>query len=346
MNVGLVIDPIFSKHVSPQPHPENPQRLQAIYDQLHAEKLLSRCTRIPTRVANDDELALVHTDEYLFKLRNCSQSSYTQLDGDTYCCADSYRVASTAVGATLNALSALHYDQLDSAFALIRPPGHHARPSSAMGFCLLNNIAIAARYALTALGLKRVAIIDFDLHHGNGTEEVFYEDNQVLFISTHQYPLYPGSGAMTDLGKKKGFGYNLNFPLPADLPENDLLLLYDQVIVPTVERFAPDIILVSAGFDAHLEDPLGRLRLTNFGFKSIVNSIESLRNNINDLKTLYLLEGGYNLTTLAASSAAVIDELCSDKKSIRDLKPLTKFIQNLMHQYPPNVREMWGLSDI
>src|SRR5262245_37980018 len=142
MNVGLVIDPIFAKHASPLPHPENPERLQAIVDQLRAEKILSRCALIPTRLANHDELALVHSEEYLLKLQNCTQSSYTQLDSDTYCCADSFIVARTAVGATLNLLSALYYDQLDCGFALIRPPGHHARPSSAMGFCLLNNIVI------------------------------------------------------------------------------------------------------------------------------------------------------------------------------------------------------------
>ena len=308
--IGYVYDPIYLRHGSPS-HPERPDRLGAIISYLYAEGLLERLTKVRARDATKEELGLVHDLALVEEVRSAAARS-AWLDGDTYTQDTSYYVALRAVGGCLAALEAILDGDIDSAFCLVRPPGHHATPSRAMGFCLFNNVAVAAAYAYRRCGLERVAIVDFDVHHGNGTQDAFYCDPNVLYFSTHQYPFYPGSGHYSESGEQEGVGTTVNVPLPAGIGSDQFIGVYRDTCVPLIKRYRPQLILVSAGFDAHFDDPLAHLMVSSRGYYEVTSLLQELASELCDSRLLFALEGGYDLTALSSSVRSCLDALLHD----------------------------------
>jgi len=308
MKAGFVYDPIYLKHDTGH-HPENAQRLAAIVSHLEQTGLTQQLTPIAPRPATREELALVHREQYITQIQEIAHRGGGWLDMDTVMSADSYEAALYAAGGVLAATDAVIRGEVDSAFALVRPPGHHATPSQGMGFCLFNNIAIAAKYALTRYKLETVLIIDFDVHHGNGTQDAFVDNPQVVYISTHQYPHYPGTGATTETGHGLAKGTTVNIPLPAGCGDTEYQQVFEQIVAPVTERFRPQLILVSAGYDAHWADQLAMMQVSTSGFARMVKVIRELAKELCQGRLVFSLEGGYNLTALATSVKATFEVL-------------------------------------
>ena len=308
LKTGLCSDQRFRNHVSPPDHPERPDRLVAIERRLDERGLRTRCQPVAARLATQEELERVHDAAYLRSLeqRVGVPGASGWLDPDTYYSPGSWTAALLAAGAAVELAERVHRGELDNALGLVRPPGHHATRSRAMGFCLLNNVAVAAG-ALRARG-ARVAIVDFDVHHGNGTQDIFYDDPEVLYASTHQYPFYPGTGDVDERGAGRGRGTTVNVPLPAGAGDAAYQRAFDDVIVPVIARFGPDVLLVSAGFDAHRCDPLASMNVTEAGYAALTRSLLGLAGG----KLVALLEGGYDLDALAASATALLAVLLGD----------------------------------
>jgi len=297
MNTGYVYDPIFLKHTYPG-HPEGAQRLKAIHQALEQAGLWSALQQLSSRAATEDELSYIHPLAYQNRVKFLSQRGGGFLDPDTYTTAASYQAAAAAAGSLIDLSMAVVDGRLHNGFALVRPPGHHATIDQGMGFCLFSNVAIAAKAVQQQGGVERVAIIDFDVHHGNGTQDALYEDPDVLFFSTHQYPYYPGTGRADELGWGKARGTTVNFPLPVGVGDEGFKQLYQEILVPILRRFQPQLILVSAGYDAHWDDPLAQLGLTLTGLAWISQTLIALANEICQGKIVFSLEGGYNLEVL------------------------------------------------
>ncbi len=306
--VGCVYDPIYLRHDTGE-HPESSKRLEAIISRLESSGLWPRLTLNKPRPATEDELALVHEKKYLDRIREAGRRGGGALDIETVMSPGSYDAALYAAGGTIKAVDGVMAGEVSSAFALVRPPGHHATPGEAMGFCIFNNVAVAARYAVKVLGLPRVAIIDFDVHHGNGTQEAFYHDPAVLYVSTHQYPHYPGTGEIGETGGGGAAGTKVNIPLPRGCGDAEYVRVFEEIIVPSVKRFRPALILVSAGYDAHWADGLAGMRVTVTGFARIVGIIKELADELCGGGIVLGLEGGYNLEALAYSVAATFKVL-------------------------------------
>jgi acetoin utilization deacetylase AcuC-like enzyme len=286
-------------------HPESPQRF-SFFSELFDGPLSASLLNIPGTAASSESILRVHTPEYLNSLEKICRSGGGFLDyGDTYASRVSYQAALNASGGTLGVLDWVVKGEARPGFALVRPPGHHATKDKAMGFCLLNNIAIAAREAQEK-GLKRVMIVDFDVHHGNGTQAVFDRDSSVLYISTHQEGIYPGSGWWTDAGSGSGEGYTVNIPLPARAGDANFEEIFEEIIFPMANRFTPDILLVSAGYDAHWTDPLASLSLSTSGYYSIGSWLMEIANLYSHGRLLFVLEGGYDPKTLADNVEATL----------------------------------------
>jgi acetoin utilization deacetylase AcuC-like enzyme len=306
--VGLHHDEAHQAHDIPG-HPERPDRVAAIRDELERTDLLSRLTPIPLRTASESELRLVHEPGLIDLLRKVDAAGGAQLDPDTVVLSGSFDAAARAVGGALNAVDRVLTAELDAAFCLDRPPGHHATPVRAMGFCLFNQVAIAARYAQQAHHLDSVAIIDIDVHHGNGTQDTFEHDASVLYCSTHEYPFYPGTGHWRD----HGAGNVINLSLPAGSGDAEYAASFRRVIEPALRRFRPQLILVSAGFDAHLADPLADMAVTETGYAYMAKRIQSLAGELTDGRMVWVLEGGYRLEAIARSAADVLRVLLGDR---------------------------------
>ena len=287
----FISDTIYLKHNLPK-HPESKDRLISILKEI--EDLKDNLTFEKPIKATKDKLLLIHSKSHIENIKEAVLKE-EYLDADTYTTKDSYDVALYAVGAGIKAIDLIKDKKAKFAFCAIRPPGHHATPNKAMGFCLFNNIAIAARYAQLQ-GYKRVFIIDFDVHHGNGTQDAFYSDNSVFYFSTHQAFAYPGSGNPDETGAGDGIGYTYNHPLMPNSTDKELLEVYQEELPPLIEKFNPDIILVSAGYDLHESDPLAMLDITHKGIKSMV---EIILNQKPDIPKIFFLEGGYEIISLA-----------------------------------------------
>ncbi len=298
MKVGLVYDPVYLRH-NTGTHVENRRRLEETIGLLERAGLKEKLTLIKPRPVLQEELLLVHDPSHISRVETFSQHGGGWLDGDTVTSADSYEVALYAAGGALRAIDAVLKGEVDSTFCLLRPPGHHATRVRAMGFCLFNNIAIAAKYAQKTYGLERVLIADFDVHHGNGTQETFYSDPSVLYFSTHQYPFYPGTGAIDEVGHGAGRRATVNVPLPAGCGDEEYLRAYEEILVPVARRFQPQLILVSAGFDPHWADQIAMMQLSLSGFARIVKLLKSLAEELCGGKILFTLEGGYHLQALS-----------------------------------------------
>ncbi len=316
---AIVADPVFLRHQPGPHHPESPQRLKTL---LHlADEVVgggNDFERLPLRAAVQGELELCHGPGYVAQVRSTSEHDQCALDGDTVTCRDSFGVALMAAGGFLQVLDGVAAAEYANGFTMVRPPGHHALRDRAMGFCLFNTVAIGARYLQKVHGAGRVAIVDWDVHHGNGSQDAFYDDPSVLFLSTHQYPFYPGTGAAHETGSGEGEGYTVNVPLPAGCGNAEYLAVFREIIVPAIERYQPEWLLVSAGFDAHRDDPLASMTVTEEGFGVMADALLELARKHAGGRIAFLLEGGYDLTALRNSVATVLDRMRSDEAARLD----------------------------
>ena len=308
MKIGLVYDPIYLEHDTGS-HPENSRRLLAMMSHLEETGAKAKLTSLAPRPATIEELGMVHTPEYISSIREKAEGGGGWLDADTIMCPRSYEAALYAAGGVLTAVEAVMKGEVDSAFALVRPPGHHALRNRAMGFCIFNNVAVAAKFALTNFGLSRVLIVDFDVHHGNGTQDTFYADPKVLYFSTHEYPFYPGTGSTDEIGVDDGKGTTVNFPMTAGWGDEEYLRAFNEVLIPVAERFQPELILVSVGFDPHWADNLAMMQVSVSGFAQMVAVLKKLADDLCQRRLVFTLEGGYNLQVDALSVAAIFDAL-------------------------------------
>jgi acetoin utilization deacetylase AcuC-like enzyme len=276
--------------------------LEAITARLEASDVRERLVRLPAPLVDRKWLETVHTPRHVDRLAQVApEQGHVYLDADTPMAPGSYRAALQAVGGTLAAIDAVMDGRVANAFCAVRPPGHHAEPSRAMGFCLFNNVAVGARYIQQRYGLARVLIVDWDVHHGNGTQAAFYNDPTVLYVSLHQYPWYPGTGSVEEVGAGPGEGYTLNLPMAAGRGDDEYLAAFDLRIRPVVRDFAPDFVLISAGFDAHRDDPLAMMAVTEFGYRTMTAFVKAWAADTARGRVVSCLEGGYNLSALADS---------------------------------------------
>jgi len=300
----LLHDDAMIAHDPGRGHPERPERLRAIVDLLRARPIAGTRIVAPSPVPLEAALR-VHTPAHVQRV-SAARGKHASFDPDTHASPPSVDAAMLAAGAAVEAVDAVLDGRAKNAFALVRPPGHHAEPGRVMGFCLLNNVAIAAEHALARPGIERVLVIDWDVHHGNGTQAAFYGRRDVLFFSAHQYPFYPGTGALHEHGQGEGEGYTLNVPLPAGATDGDYRRMLADLLVPAADRFRPDLVLVSAGFDAHRLDPLGGMGLTEEGFADLCAVVKSIAEAHAGGRLVLVLEGGYDLLGLAQSVHACI----------------------------------------
>jgi len=305
---GIVFDPVFLMH-NQTGHPENAKRLESIISRLKEKSLIDKVTQLKSRLAEIDEIAICHTKEYVEHVKIFCEKGGGYFDPDTYSNKDSFMAAATAVGSSIDLTKAVIRGELKNGFALLRPPGHHALANRSMGFCLFGNIAIASKVALIQPEIKKAAIVDFDVHHGNGTQALDGDDPNILFISTHQYPFYPGTGSMREIGQGDSEGTIVNIPLQAGVGDERFKLVYDKVVIPSLEKFKPDLILVSAGYDAHWDDPLANLNLSLTGYDWISQELIKAAERICSGKIIFFLEGGYNLDVLSNGVANSIRRL-------------------------------------
>lgn len=300
---------MFLLHDPGPNHPERVDRLRVIYDFIEKEENRNKFTFPDFEPADLGQLARNHTGDLIDRVSQTAGKMYDYLDQDTATSAKSYEAARLAAGSVIKGVDMLVGGDIDNCFALVRPPGHHAEQDRAMGFCLFNNIAVAALHAQTAHNMEKVMIVDWDLHHGNGTQFSFYDSDKVLYVSTHQFPFYPGTGSLQEAGKNAGQGYTVNIPLPGGLGDQEYAAIFNDIIIPVGREYDPDIVLVSAGFDIYRGDPLGSMSVEPAGFAYMTRLLVELAEQVCDGKVLVTLEGGYNLKGQRDGALAVLSEL-------------------------------------
>ncbi len=319
-SLTIIKDDRYLEHIAGEGHPESPNRLRVIHDLINTE--FSGLPQITPRLATENDLALVHDPFYIQAVAKTEGKTFSRLDPDTGLSARSYEIARLAAGGLLEAVDALlqargpEFKTPDSIFAFVRPPGHHAEPGRGMGFCIFNNVAIAAEYAKERYGLKRILIVDWDLHHGNGTQHAFYEDPAVLFFSSHQYPYYPGSGNFDEVGSGKGEGFTVNAPFPAGFGDTEYLAVYDRILRPIALEYKPELVFVSAGFDPYINDPLGGMNVTGEGFGGLASLVHNIASQTCAGKVLMTLEGGYNPEGLRDGVRAVLQAFIKPRQPV------------------------------
>lgn len=314
MTTALIHHPIYEKHDTGYDHPEMPERYRVVIDTLqNSGELWDDLVKITPEKALQGVVQAAHTKEHFKRVENAFADGLDRLDADTVISMQSFDAALFAAGGACRAVDAVMQGEADNAFVAVRPPGHHATAEHAMGFCLFNNVAVAARYAQNKYTeIERVAIVDWDVHHGNGTQGIFYTDPSVFFLSMHQYPWYPGTGSRGETGHGRGLGYTLNVPVKAHTTANDQKRTFEAAIEEIAGKMKPDLIMISAGFDAHLTDPLGQLRLEDEDFQSMTRSLKKWAAETCEGRIVSCLEGGYNLQTLGETVRQHVSQLSSD----------------------------------
>ncbi|MEA3335249.1 MAG: histone deacetylase [Chloroflexota bacterium] len=323
-------------------HPENRERLRGTWDLLQQDGVLQNMLEIPSTPVSDERLLRIHTKRHLSRVRQAAERG-THLDPDTYVGSDSEEAARLACGGLCNLVNAVLSGTARNGFALVRPPGHHATPDHAMGFCLYNNVAVAARAAQEEHGVERVLIVDFDVHHGNGTQDAFYQDGSVMFFSTHQYPYYPGSGDWNQTGLGQGTGATVNVPFSAGVGDEGYQSAFAQILLPLAHRFRPDLILVSAGYDAHWNDPLASMQLTLTGYADLVGRLIEMADELNNGRIVFSLEGGYHLEVLAHAVLNTLRLLSDGSQEISDPLGPCPWPDREHHEVVMQVRHVHGL---
>ena len=297
---GYISDPFYLKHKN-EPHPENPGRLNAIQKNIESSKYYNNLTLIQPRKATVEDIAKVHGTGYIRSVEDSCRNGVRNLDADTVISADSYQAALLSAGAGLEALDKILEGTVGNAFCAVRPPGHHAEQNKAMGFCLFNNVGVIARYAQDVKNIQKIFIFDWDVHHGNGTQHSFYKDSSIYYSSIHQYPFYPGTGGVDETGTGDGLGSNLNLPMRAYSCDTDYINVIEHKLIPVIQKFNPDLIIISAGFDAHENDPLAQINLSTDCYGKMTQKLMEIANDVCNGRILSMLEGGYDYSALAES---------------------------------------------
>jgi acetoin utilization deacetylase AcuC-like enzyme len=308
---ALVLDDIFLEHKAPLGHAESPERARAIAAALKASGAEAIARTLPIRPATETEITAAHAPAYLEDLARTVPGQSGWLDEDTFFSPGSWGAALAAAGGAVDLALASLSGEHPRGLAVVRPPGHHAEHDRGMGFCLLNNVAIAAR-AARAAGARRVAIIDWDVHHGNGTQDIFWRDPDVMYVSTHQWPLYPGTGGPAEIGAGPGAGTTINLPLPASSGDREYATAFEEVIVPRLLSYRPDLILISAGFDAFVDDPLANMKLSVAGYLNLCRMLREVSERVCEGRLVAVLEGGYDLAGTSACASGVFDVLAAE----------------------------------
>lgn len=307
---ALLLDPIFKQHLTGAGHPERPERYDAVTAGLEQASLVRDALRVKTRRANDDEVAMCHTRDYIASVKkDISRGARDLSTGDTAISPKSLDIALEAAGGVMNCVDVVAEGKATNAFCAVRPPGHHATPVRGMGFCIYNNIAIAARYAQKKHGMDRVLIADWDVHHGNGTQDIFYGDGSVFFFSTHQSPWYPGTGARDETGEGSGRGTTMNCPFPSKSGRKEIAGVFREQLMPAMDKFKPELVMISAGFDSRLGDPLGQFTLTDDDFSDLTRMLMDVADKHAGGRLVSVLEGGYSLSGLSSGVAAHVTTL-------------------------------------
>ena len=315
---GIVKDPKYLRHGDGFSHPESPERLKAIYEMVENPDMSWKFREIEARYAERKELEAIHSGSYIDFIAQTKGKRMTMLDSDTIATAGTYDAARLAAGGVIAAIDSVVSKKTDNAFALVRPPGHHATANEAAGFCIFNNIAIGASHALARWGMKRVLIVDWDVHHGNGTQRSFYDDERVLYFSTHQSPEYPWTGSWGETGEGRGIGYTINVPMNPGADDAYYIRVFKDILVPVARSYRPELILVSAGFDPYVGDPIGGMKMSPEGFSCLARIVLDLADEFCDGRLVAALEGGYNIQGLVKCVRAVLLEFLGEIKVCKD----------------------------
>jgi acetoin utilization deacetylase AcuC-like enzyme len=321
-------------------HPECPERIEAIRDHLEEEGLWARARILPGREATRAELASNHDPSYVDRELEHMRRAPGRFDADTFFSSGSRDASLVAAGGTVDMVKGILEGTWESGIALVRPPGHHATPTRAMGFCIFNNIAVAARAALDSGLAERILVYDWDVHHGNGTQDAFYDDDRVLYVSTHQWPFYPGSGLSEEVGEASGSGHTMNFPFPPGAGNAEYAFAMREAVLPLVDEFRPDILLVSAGFDAHRDDLLGAMRLDEDGYAALAAMLLAAARRVCAGRIGLVLEGGYNIEAQARSVAAVMRVLLGEQAEIPSDPPQERH-RDVVDRTRGRLRQWW-----
>lgn len=350
MKTGIVRDIRYLNHYMDVFHPESPERLTAIYAMLDEKDMKGKYPLIEPRLATREEIAMVHSRYYIDLVANTAGKPHTYLDPDTSTCADSYETALLAAGGFMNAVDRVVEGTVANAFAFVRPPGHHAEAGRAAGFCIFNNVAIGACHAMKKHGMKRILIVDWDLHHGNGTQHTFYEDRRVLYFSTHQYPFYPGTGGINETGRGEGLGYTINVPLRRGCGDAEYVKIFRKILKPVADAWKPEAVFLSAGFDIHHQDPIGGMRLRPRGFASLTRVLLDIAERHCGGRFVVTLEGGYHIGGMTESIKAVLKEMsgetCQSEESLAATEngadpAIDRIIETVIRQIEP----VWNVFD-
>lgn len=342
MSTGIVKDWGYMEHDMGAFHVENPKRIDAIYRMLENEITFS-LFEIEPRPATEEEIHMVHSPSYVNLIKETSGKERVSLDPDTSTSARSYEVALLAAGGLLKAVDLVMEGKIQNGFALVRPPGHHAEAARAMGFCLFNNVAIAAEYLIKKYGTKRILIVDWDLHHGNGTQNSFYDREDILYFSTHQFPHYPGTGYWNETGQGKGEGFTVNVPLRPGKGDADYLFIFKKILSPIVAEYKPEFILVSAGFDIYQGDPLGGMEITEEGFGALTSELLSYAHDFSQERILFTLEGGYDLQGLKEGVKYVLLYLSGEGEKLNIEESISSLTERELAPVFETQKQYWKL---